>query len=91
MPHPGKMDADKFMEAYYLWASGQITETDMARMLEVKYLTLHYRLTKLFSTGKIPGNYFTDGKPMYLDFNKRIPKLGDCMEKRRPGNAWPRK
>ena len=91
MPHPGKMDADKFMEAYYLWASGQITEMEFSRKMGMQYGKFHYRLTKLFETGKIPGNYFTDGKPMYLDFNKRIPKLGDCMDKRRRGNAWSRK
>ena len=45
----------------------------------------------LSSHETIPGNYFTDGKPMYLDWEKRIPKLGDCMEKRRKGNAWSRK
>ena len=65
--HTGKkIDADKFVRGFELWNGGDISKREYAEYVGLcDNGALNLRLNKLKKNGFLPGEHFTDGKPVY--------------------------
>ena len=63
-----KIDANKFMENFDLYLSGQINQKVFSENVGLSVPTLRKHLYALFNNGYVDGDVFTDGKQVSLSF-----------------------
>jgi len=63
-----KIDANKFMENFDLYLSGQINQSVFSKNVGLSVPTLRKHLRSLFENGYVDGVFFTDGEQVSLSF-----------------------